>query len=138
MLCVSELLDIAEVVRRAGVPVSTLHVWERHGLIEPVARAGLRRQYDDGVLTRIAVIAVCQGAGFTLAEIHAVLAPDAFAGGKDLLVRKLDALLERRRQLDGAIDGLRHALDCPHASPFTCPTFAAELRAALPVRQHLT
>lgn len=127
------LIDIGEVVRRTGVPVSTLHVWEGRGLIAPAARAGLRRQYPETVLREIAVIVICRQAGFTLSEIAAVLEPGAFAGGKQLLQRKLAELTERRRQLDLAIDGIQHALACPEPSPLTCPKFAHELDAALPV-----
>jgi DNA-binding transcriptional MerR regulator len=129
----TRLLDIGEVVRLTGIPVSTLHVWERRGLIAPVARAGLRRQYGDDVVRRIAVIVVCRRAGFTLAEIGGVLEPDAFADGKQVLLRKFDELLERRRQLDLAIDGIRHAVTCPEPSPLACPAFIAELEAVLPV-----
>jgi DNA-binding transcriptional MerR regulator len=127
-------LDIGEVVRRTGVPVSRLHVWERHGLITPVARAGLRRQYAEDVLRKVAVILVFQEAGFTLAEIGAVLSWGGFAEGRDLLLEKIEELTERRRRLDAAIEGLRHALSCTEPSLLACPGFARHLDAVLPVR----
>ena len=37
-------MDIAEVVRRSGVPASTLRYYEEKGLIRSVGRRGLRRQ----------------------------------------------------------------------------------------------
>lgn len=127
-------LDIGEVVARTGVPITTLHVWEREGLIAPVGRSGLRRQYDAGVVDRIAMIVVGQRSGFSLAEIGRLLAPDAFASsGKQALADKLDELRTRRRQLDVTIAGLEHALACPHEIPTDCPTFCGMLDDVLPV-----
>lgn len=130
------VLDIGEVVTRTGVPVTTLHVWEREGLIAPVGRSGLRRQYAADVIDRIAMIVVGQRSGFSLAEIGALLAPDAFASsGKDALADKLDELRARRRELDLAITGLEHALACPHTVPTDCPTFCGMLDDVLPVER---
>ena len=126
-------LDIGDVVRLTGIPVTTLHVWERRGLIEPVGRCGLRRQYRSDVLRRIAVIVVCQRSGFTLVDIATLLAPGAFDDGKDLLEAKLAELRQRRRDLDQAIDGIEHALSCEHPSPLDCPGFHRELNGVLPV-----
>jgi DNA-binding transcriptional MerR regulator len=128
-------IDIGEVVRRTGVPVSTLHLWERRGLIAPVSRAGLRRQYDGSVVRRIAVIVVCREAGFTLAEIATVLRLGCFADGTRLLLAKLEDITERRRRLDLAIEGIRHALACTEPSLLTCPGFGEHLDAALPLRR---
>ena len=128
------MLDIGEVTAASGVAPSTLHVWERHGLIEPVARSGLRRQYADDVLDTIAVIVVCQDSGFTLAEIAELLAPDAFVNGKPLLEQKLDQLRRRRVELDAAISGLEHAIACPHPHPMECPDFCGLLAGVLPRR----
>jgi DNA-binding transcriptional MerR regulator len=131
-----ETLDIGEVVRRTGAPVSRLHVWERHGLITPVSRAGLRRQYAEDVVRKVAVILVFQEAGFTLAEIGEVLRWGGFVEGRDLLRDKIEELTERRHRLDAALEGLRHALSCTAPSLLTCPGFAVHLDAALPVRDN--
>lgn len=126
-------LDIGEVITRSGVPASTLHVWERHGLLQPVGRDGLRRQYDASALDTIAVIVVAQRSGFTLAEIADLLTPDAFAEGKDRLVEKLDELRHRRTELDRAISGLEHALACPEPSPLDCAEFKEKVSGVLPI-----
>lgn len=128
-------LDIGEVVRRSGLPTSTLHLWERHGLIEPTGRSGLRRIYRPEVLETISIIVQCQRAGFTLAEIGALLEPDAFATGKHQLEAKLAELRERRQQLDAAITGLEHALACTAPSPLECATFTSRLLDVLPVNR---
>ncbi len=125
-------LDIGEVIAASGVPASTLHVWEKAGLVETCGRQGLRRQYPAEVLNRIAVIVLSQSVGFSLAEIAELLAPDAFKSGKGLLEVKLAELLMRRDELEAAIEGLEHALACDSSSPHQCPTFVATLSDVLP------
>jgi DNA-binding transcriptional MerR regulator len=125
-------LDIGEVVEQTGVPVTTLHLWERRGLLTPTGRVGLRRQYDPAVIRTIAVIVVAQQSGFSLDEIAGLLEPGAFSDGKELLQRKLTELQARRDDLDRAIAGLEHALACTHPSPLDCPNFGAHLSDVLP------
>lgn len=68
---------IGEVARRAGVRTSALRYYERVGLLPSPARENGRRRYDGGVLRevldRLAVVGVAQQAGFTIAEIRALL-----------------------------------------------------------------
>ena len=128
-----ETMDIGEVVATTQVPVSTLHVWERHGLVSPSGRSGLRRQYPSDVVERIGTIILLQRGGFSLAEIGALLAPGAFSDGKDAIVVKLAELRKRREQLDTAITGLEHALSCREPSPFECARFRAMIADVLPV-----
>lgn len=129
----SDLLDIGQVVERTGVPVSTLHVWEKHGLIEPAGRAGLRRQFDPSVLTQIALIVIGQRNGFTLAEMGELLAPKAGVHRRAAFEDKLVELRARRAELDAAIESLEHAIDCPHPDALACPDFLAVIDAVLPV-----
>ncbi len=129
----STQLDIAEVVRRSGLPVSTLHVWEKQGLIEPSGRRGLRRQYDPGVLEQLAVIVLYQRGGFSLGEIAELLRPEAIADRRARFARKLEELRDRHRELAAAISGLEHALACPEPSPMVCPQFQVILGDVLPV-----
>lgn len=128
-------IDIGEVVRRSGVPVSTLHVWERHGLIAPCGRDGLRRQYDADILDRVAAIVLYQRGGFSLAEIADLLLPDAFADGKGQLAGKLEELRNRQAALRTAITGLEHALACPEPSPMECSHFRSMLGDVLPIEE---
>lgn len=132
-LAVDGPLDIGEVVSRTGVPTTTLHLWERKGLITPMGRVGLRRQYHVAVLDTVAIIVLLQRSRFTLAEIGDLLADSAFVDGKGLLVDKLAALTQLQADVAVAIDGLRHALDCPKPGPFECAGFRAHLVGVLPV-----
>lgn len=126
-----KVLDIGEVARRAGVPASTLRYYEEKGLITPSGRHGLRRQYDPGVLERLALIALGRSAGFSLDEIGRMFAPD---GQPDLdrrmLAAKAEELEARMRELAVLRDSLRHAAACPAPSHMECPTFRGLLRAA--------
>lgn len=128
-----EFIDIGDVIEATGVKASTLHVWERAGLIEVAQRNGLRRQYRPDVVTRIAVIVVSKRAGFSLDEIYELFSPEAFVGGKTLLTSKLDELRQRRDELDAAISGLEHAIACEERSPFECAGFQSTLPDVLPV-----
>ncbi|KVP74164.1 helix-turn-helix domain-containing protein [Burkholderia ubonensis] len=124
-------LDIADVARHAGLPASTLRYYEEKGLIASNGRRGLRRQYDQAVLQRLALIALGREAGFSLDEIGAMFG----AGGEpDIDRAKLDAKadeLDRTiRRLSAVRDGLRHAAACPASSHLQCPSFQKLLRIA--------
>jgi DNA-binding transcriptional MerR regulator len=126
-----QLLDIAEVAKRSGVRASTLRFYEEKGLIASVGRRGLRRLFDASVLERIALVALGQSAGFTLAEISAVFLP---SGGtridRDQLSAKADELERMIERLGAVRDGLRHAAACPAPSHLECPNFRRTLGLA--------
>ncbi|MET7473762.1 helix-turn-helix domain-containing protein [Streptomyces sp. NPDC005648] len=133
------VLDIAEVARRAGVPASTLRFYEEKGLVTPVGRRGLRRQYDPAVLERLALIALTRAAGFSLDEIALMFAPDGRPRiDRETLTAKADELDRRITELGVLRDSLRHAAACPAPSHMECPTFRRLLKAAasggVPVR----
>ncbi|MBD0840531.1 helix-turn-helix domain-containing protein [Streptomyces sp. TRM68416] len=125
-------LDIAEVARRAGVPASTLRFYEEKGLIASTGRRGLRRQYDPGVVERLALIALGRTAGFSLDEIAGMFAPDGQPRlDRRMLADKADELDRRIRELGVLRDSLRHAAACPAPSHMECSTFRRLLKAAL-------
>ena len=124
-------MDITEVAKRSDVPASTLRFYEEKGLIASVARRGLRRVFDPGVLERLALIALGRAAGFSLDEIARMFAPD----GRPKIDRRM--LAAKAQELDGMIrklsamrEGLQHAAVCPARSHMECPTFRRLLRAA--------
>lgn len=68
-----ELLSIGEVSTATGLRPSALRFYEEVGLISPSARIAGRRHYDRSVLRRLAIVALCQEAEFTVAEIARLL-----------------------------------------------------------------
>ena len=67
-------MQIGEVAGRSGVPAKTIRFWEDQHLLPAPARtpAGYR-DYDPGVLERLAFIRHAQAAGLTLDAIRQVL-----------------------------------------------------------------
>ncbi|MBR8059963.1 helix-turn-helix domain-containing protein [Burkholderia dolosa] len=124
-------LDIADVARRTGLPASTLRYYEEKGLIVPNGRHGLRRQYDESVLERLALIALGREAGFSLDDILAMFGVDGRpAIDRAKLDGKADELDRTIRRLVAVRDALRHAAVCPAPSHLECPTFRKLLRVA--------
>lgn len=125
-------LDIGEVAKRSGLPVSTLRFYEEKGLIESIGRNGLRRIFDASVLERLALITLGRKAGFSLDEIAAMFTPNLppKVDRKQLLV-KADQLDMTIKQLIAMRNGLRHAAECSATSHFECPTFQRLLRVVV-------
>ncbi|RUL87942.1 MerR family transcriptional regulator [Tautonia sociabilis] len=68
-------LRTGELARRAGVNVETLHFYERKGLLpEPPRRASGYREYPAESVRLIRFIKRAQELGFSLNEIHELLA----------------------------------------------------------------
>lgn len=136
----NSLVPIGELARRTGTATSALRYYERIGLLSPAERVGQRRHYPPSSAERVALIRLCQDAGFTLAEIGQLLA--AWSRGH----RDLGRLGERKiAELDARIaDAQRakklvtHALECPHRDLLACPNFRSALEAHLesPGRSH--
>jgi DNA-binding transcriptional MerR regulator len=121
---VVEELGIGEVVRRSGVPASTLRYYEERGLIGSVGRRGLTRVFGQEVFQRLALISVGRAAGFTLDEIARMFAPDGRPQlDRALLTSKADELDATIRRLTVMRDGLRHAAACAAPSHMECPKF---------------
>jgi DNA-binding transcriptional MerR regulator len=124
-------LDIGEVAQRAGIPASTLRFYEEKGLVAPVGRRGLRRQYHGDVLERLALIALGRSAGFSLDDIARMFAPDGRVRiEREMLTRKAGELDMTIRKLGAMRDGLRHAAACRAPSHMECPTFRRLLKIA--------
>ena len=130
-------LDIGEVAKRSGIPVSTLRFYEEKGLIASEGRRGLRRLFDAGVVERLALISVGRAAGFSLGEIARMFAPDGRPRiDRQMLAAKADELDKTIRELTAMRDGLRHAVACRAPSHMECPTFRRILRATAARRTH--
>lgn len=123
-------LRTGEVASLAGVSIATLRYYERRGLIPAPSRtASGYRAFEPETVRTVRLIKAAQALGFTLKEIHALLAvalaPDgassdlyAIARAKaDELDRQLRSLEQKRSALssllaDCAEDDAQPASDC--------------------------
>ncbi|MGA4837553.1 MerR family transcriptional regulator [Streptomyces sp. G45] len=123
------LTPIREVADRLGLPLSTLHYWERRGLVEPYRRSG-RRYFDTEQVYRLALVKLWRETGLmSIEEIAALLRRDGGAWQRTVRGR-IAALDEHIARLDAARTYLGHLLGCPHGDDLEkCPSF----RATVPV-----
>ena len=117
------LLDIGEVARRSGVRPSTLRYYEDLGLLSSTDRAGGRRQYDQGVLRRLEVIAFAKESGFTLSEVRDLLSgPGHATDGRHALTRRklheVDARIARAEAMRALLEA---SLACDCRDLEACP-----------------
>lgn len=125
-------LDIGEVVKRSGVPASTLRYYEQLGLLQSLGRRGLRRQYDDQVLERLALIGLGQSAGLSLQQIGLSLPPQrgCITLDREVLLAQADVLQQQISQLQRVRRHLQRAAACPEAQDARqCGSFRKLLRA---------
>jgi MerR family redox-sensitive transcriptional activator SoxR len=100
-----EYLTVGEIAKRSGLPVSTIHFWERKGLIRSSRSDGNQRRFARAELRRLAVVKIGQRAGIPLAEIRDVL--DTLPADRAVSVRSWTALSKRWKQsLDDRIERL--------------------------------
>ncbi len=118
-------ISITEVTQQSGVRPSTLRYYEEIGLIHPTRRVGGRRQYDESVFQRLALIQTGQQAGFTLAEVGVLLQTvlDAESRGvewHDLANRKLREMDAMLRNIQNMKRLLEDIMNCDDASLAEC------------------
>lgn len=119
-----KFLDIGNVAKKSNLKPSALRHYEAAGLIEPVFRFGLRRQFASDVLLQLKLISMCKIAGFSLAEIAKILGRSGMPEPpRDLLHQKANAIDQKIRELKALRDTIRHVADCPAESHLECPTF---------------
>ena len=130
------MLTIGQLSESTGIPTSTLRFWERRGLLTADARQGGQRRYTEEALTKVALLRLCQDAGWTLTEIGQIVRERAALSPnwRDLVRGKMDHLEAEIAQLSHAHRMLEHALECPHPDITQCPKFreALEHRKGIP------
>lgn len=67
-------LSVGQVAQRCGVKISTLHFYEKKGLIYSLRNAGNQRRYKAEALRRVSVIKAAQKMGISLAAIKQAFA----------------------------------------------------------------
>lgn len=134
-----DLFSISEIAEAAGLQSSALRYYERQGLINSAGRVSGRRHYDATVLQRLAVIALLQEAGFTIAEVGQLLGPEegeqnwrAMAEHK---IEEIDAHLAR---VAAARELLTSALQCDCSGLDTCELVSSRRGHHRKVVQSLT
>ena len=126
-------LGIGELGEQTGLATSALRFYERVGLLTPDGRANGRRFYSPASAERIALIRLCQDAGFTLSETRVFVA----AGSRRdpswtrLMQGKLEELKASIARAKRAKALIEHALVCRHTELAVCPNFRAALKARL-------
>ncbi|MCP2163307.1 MerR family transcriptional regulator [Goodfellowiella coeruleoviolacea] len=120
-------MSIREVADRFGLPISTLHYWERRNLIRPHRRSG-RRYYSRNQVYRIALIQLWRDTGqLSLDEIATVLAGrTATHDWRDTVAARVEAIGAQITRLTTARTYLSHLLECPQDNALEqCPQFRA-------------
>ncbi|WP_299348171.1 helix-turn-helix domain-containing protein [uncultured Maritalea sp.] len=119
-----KLLDIGDVAKRTGIAPSTLRYYDDEGLIDSLARHGLRRQFDPNVILQLTLISMGKTAGFSLKEIKQMLTPDGAPKIDKLeIVAKASQLDKQIAQLSALRDTLNHVATCPAPSHMECKSF---------------
>ena len=121
------LLTVGEIAKRSGVPISTLHFYERQGLIRSLRTSGNQRRYFRAILRWIAIIKIAQQVGIPLAHIKETLGK--LPHGRPPSAEDWQAMAEGwRKELDRRILGLTQLRDqlgdcigCGCLSIHACP-----------------
>lgn len=126
-------MQIGELAKSAGVPIDTVRYYERHGILPaPRRRPSGYRSYDADDVARLRFIRRAKALGFTLEEIHDLLAltgrrSRSMGGVKKAATAKLADVEHRLTELTRVRDGLRTLVaSCPgHGDLAQCPILAA-------------
>ena len=129
-------ISIYEVTKQTGIRPSTLRYYDEIGLLRPVRRVSGRRQYDESVLQRLALIQTGQQAGFTLAELSILLnnvldSESGGAGWHELVDRKLKEMDARLRNIESMKLLLEDIMDCDDASLAECIVLTGQRHSSL-------
>lgn len=119
-----KFLEIGEVAAKTGIRPSALRYYEDVGLISPVSRHGLRRQFPPEVLLQLRLITMGKSAGFSLEEIAGMFGRNGLPDlPRAVLHQRADDIDRQIHQLTALRDTLRHVADCPASTHMECPTF---------------
>ena len=120
-------MRIGEAAARLGVAGHVLRHWEDEGLLRPRRTAGGDRVFDDELVARAQLIALCRRAQLSVPEIRE-LGLAAYEDRPALVAAKQAALAARMAELDEASRFLAHTLECRHPLATDCPECSAFAR----------
>ncbi|TGG94864.1 redox-sensitive transcriptional activator SoxR [Natronospirillum operosum] len=121
--------SVGDVAKRCGIRVSTLHFYEKQGLIRSWRNAGNQRRYQPEVIRRISVIKAAQKVGVSLEEVKQAFR--SLPDNRAPTVEDWQQLSEQwGRKLDGRIaylqslrDNLTGCIGCGCLSMSKCPLY---------------
>jgi DNA-binding transcriptional MerR regulator len=129
-------LDISEVVRRTGLSARALRFYEARGLVAPLRTASGRRLYGPGELARINQVVTLKAAGFSLADIGALLARRPIDLGR-MITAQLEALETQAGQIAEARRLLQSAKSrVDRGEPLDAATLCSLIRTGDTVMEH--
>lgn len=102
-------MKVGEFSKQTNLPVSTLHFYERKGLISPARSASGHREYDESDLAWVAFIERLKDTGMPLAKIKEYA--DLRAQGDATLRERMDMLIKHREHVLGEMDRWCEHLD---------------------------
>ncbi|KAF7276602.1 hypothetical protein GWI33_010041 [Rhynchophorus ferrugineus] len=123
----NRLMTVGEVAKRSGVAVSTLHFYEKKGLIKSIRTNGNQRRYNSVILRYIAIIKVAQRVGIPLDEIKEALSIYPVGSKlsaeqwRELSTRWRSDLNERIQKLTRLRDEMDWCIGCGCLSLDQCP-----------------
>jgi len=123
------MYTIGQLAESCGVPTSAIRFWERRGLLSEPVRVGGQRRYTEDSRAEVALLKLCQDAGFTLSEIRELGARREvdLTSWRDMVKAKIADVEENLRKLQHTHEMLAHALECPERDITQCPRFCAAL-----------
>lgn len=132
----TELLDIADVVRRTGLTSRALRFYEARGLLAPVRTHSGRRLYGAAELERINQIVALKRAGLSLAQIQRLTARAPLDLAR-LIEAQLAALAERQSEIAEArtlLLAVKSRID--RGEPVDAATFCSLIRQGDTLMEH--
>lgn len=125
-------MNISEVVKKTGIPASTIRYYEEIGLIKSQGRHGLQRVFSGHIIDQLSLISLAKCADFSLPEIKQMLGSGSeYQVDRTLLLKKADEIEETINRLTLMSKYLKHAATCRAPSHLECPTFRTLMKAAL-------
>ncbi|WP_222441174.1 MerR family transcriptional regulator [Streptomyces qinzhouensis] len=128
-------VSIGEAAALYGLAPSTVRWWERQGVLDPPARVGGKRLYDEAGLRRLGLAYLCCVVGrMPLDQAAVVTSGKAALSTWQRTIDEQTELLELRiGQLEAALEYLRHLRLCEDDDIVRdCPVLESELSAHTP------
>lgn len=131
-----DVLDIGEVARRTGLTLRGLRFYEARELVKPLRTEGGRRIYGAGELARLNAVVALKRAGFSLAQIGALLGSGQVNLAR-LVAAQLDALDARQAEIAEArtlLQSVQSRID--HGEPVDVATLCSLIKSGDTMMEH--